>query len=515
MLKSVEDTAVISADQHTTGYSGHSPRRLEFVTVTVFTIWFFATALHAARSLPLWYDEFFTLALARMNPVEIWHTLQQGLEPNPPIGYLLSSMAYHCLGGRDWAIRVPGILSLWTAAFLTYRIVRSYSHAIVAVSVFFLTPVLFGAISLVDARPYPVLLLCSVLAVRFWIACEKGGIVARLGFAASLSAALWTHFASTALIACLAVAEMTWWWRARRVRHGVWAALVLSACTLLPLIPQIHAFLAMFRGWYAGAPAFAAAPSLRIVAAVYVELYLLVLPLTAICALLRPRGLKLGQPYGHILPVGMLAAIPIIEYWIATLSSGAFLSRYCITAIPGILILCSLVAGHVYISPNWFVRLLAALTLPLYCALISLMLFRLPQSQVINDYRLKDIEVAGNQNLPMVVADAGIFPAVAYYASPELKARLLYLRDTREAKRLPAPIPELSIQVLKQWYKLPTEEFDSFIASKRSFLMLTREDKGKEWLPGRLQRMKGVTLRTMGKQGSVSVVRCSFDRGSG
>ena len=504
------ETATTPADQHLLDRADHHPNRLETAAVAAFTVWFFATALHAIRSLPLWYDEFFTLALARMSIGGIWNTLQHGLEPNPPIGYLLSALAYHCSGGQDWAIRLPGILALWTASFLMYRIVRPYSHAIVAVSILFLTPVLFGTLNFLDARPYPLLLLCAVLVVRFWIACDQQGLMARLGLAGSLSAALWTHFASTALIASLVLVEIVWCWRAERVRYRVWVTLVLATCTLLPLVPQIHSFSMMFHGWLTGARVFSAAPSLRTVGHVYIELYLLLLPFTAICALLRPHGFKSRQAYGQILPVTMLVATPIIGYIIVTVSSGAFVSRYCVTAIPGILILYSLIPGQVKSPPNWAPKLLTTLTLPLYCVLISLTLFRLPGSQV-GEY-LKQIEVSENRNLPVVIADAGIFPAVVYYASAELKPRLLYLGSAAEAKKLPFFVHEMSFPVLKQWYTLPTEDFRSFLNRKQPFLMLVHQDREREWLPAKLREIDAIRLHMVNKKGNIVVFHCSFDQ---
>src|SRR5438552_1999845 len=68
------------------------------------------TCILAARK-PLWFDELFTWHISQAPTLgDLWHTLADGYDPNPPLGYLLSRWSQTLLGAGPVSFRLPAIL---------------------------------------------------------------------------------------------------------------------------------------------------------------------------------------------------------------------------------------------------------------------------------------------------------------------------------------------------------------------------------------------------------------------
>src|SRR5690348_4567977 len=100
---------VRSSGKGLTGRLWHPP-----LWVGVFSALFLGgTGLIAARK-PLWYDELFTVYLARLSrPGELWSALAGGTDLNPPLGYLACRATERFLGENALAVRLPALLGFW------------------------------------------------------------------------------------------------------------------------------------------------------------------------------------------------------------------------------------------------------------------------------------------------------------------------------------------------------------------------------------------------------------------
>src|SRR6516162_7481945 len=82
-----------------------------------------ATCLLAARK-PLWFDELFTWHISRTPTLaDLWQTLAQGFDPNPPLAYVLSRWSQSVLGDSPVALRMPSILGFAVMCVCLYRFV--------------------------------------------------------------------------------------------------------------------------------------------------------------------------------------------------------------------------------------------------------------------------------------------------------------------------------------------------------------------------------------------------------
>jgi hypothetical protein len=62
----------------------------------------------------LWLDELITLHIARLGSASaIWHALERGADPNPPITHLLVYYSRLLFGEHEFAYRLPALAGYW------------------------------------------------------------------------------------------------------------------------------------------------------------------------------------------------------------------------------------------------------------------------------------------------------------------------------------------------------------------------------------------------------------------
>jgi len=147
---------------------------------------------------PLWYDEAFTWAVARL-PIDRLLAATAG-DVHPPTWYLITHWTMKIFGDAEWALRLPALLFGLASLALTYRLARAlgYGHKL-ALGAVLLLAILPGQINYAqEARMYTLL--------------QAAGLVAALGIytdrlwmmAAGMIAALLTHNLAVVHVAVLA-----------------------------------------------------------------------------------------------------------------------------------------------------------------------------------------------------------------------------------------------------------------------------------------------------------------------
>ena len=209
------------------------------VSLTVLSFVYFAsTSVHAARE-KLWYDEIWTLDAATLFPPfhALWSYLKQGLELNPPLGFILSAVSEGIFGRNEFGVRFPSIVAFWIMAgclyvYLGRRLPRSFAMAAALLTV--LTAA--GRYSY-EARPYALAMAFGGIALVAWQAAAEGRArrVALVVLAASLALALCSlTFAVTLALPFLA-GEVVRTVRRKRVDWPVWCAFAAAAPAVLIL----------------------------------------------------------------------------------------------------------------------------------------------------------------------------------------------------------------------------------------------------------------------------------------
>jgi hypothetical protein len=174
---------------------------------------------------PLWYDEAFTWAVARL-PLDRLMKATAG-DVHPPTWYVITHWTMKILGDAEWALRLPALLCGIAALAMTYKFGRAMGYedkaALWAVA---LLAVLPGQMNYMqEARMYT-LLQASVLAAALGIVTGRLPVMA-LGMAM----ALYAHNLAPIYVAVLAAFSIWKAWpdRQRLVRTVAWGAAAFAA----------------------------------------------------------------------------------------------------------------------------------------------------------------------------------------------------------------------------------------------------------------------------------------------
>jgi len=90
---------------------------------------FASIALYRVFSVPIWFDECFTLFISRLNSLGGMLRAMPA-DSQPPLQYLLTHAMIRALGESELAIRLPELAAYLGAALLVFRIVRRHGSAV-------------------------------------------------------------------------------------------------------------------------------------------------------------------------------------------------------------------------------------------------------------------------------------------------------------------------------------------------------------------------------------------------
>jgi hypothetical protein len=298
-----------------------------------------------ASTLPYWYDELLTVRLASLSSVaELWSALTAGFDFNPPLNYVLTSIARTVLADADpLSARLPalaGLALLMTGLFAALeRRVGSW-FALAAVAPVLLTSLAIGHST--DARPYMPLAGVAAWAVYFRDRATTGTArwaASLVGLAVTVAAALLLHVWGVLLLMALFAGEMAFAARHRRVRTGTIVALTAATPVLILYLPLI----AGARGLVFDNDVYA--PTLAKLAQVFLDIlpplrFAATIVGTAVAAgIWRNRSRRTSGDVGLTADETVVAVLllvsPLVPYVYAVATEGVFMSRYGALAIVG------------------------------------------------------------------------------------------------------------------------------------------------------------------------------------
>lgn len=452
--------------------------------VTAFSACYFCFTLRLAGLKLLWYDELFTYHIARLPAVsDIWLSLVDAIDLNPPLSYLAARTALNVFGDHPVALRLPSVLGLWLLSVCLYGVVARRVPAPFACLAMLFPQMTQAADYAYEARPYGIVLGCCGVALLCWQAAD--GVwrrVALFGLCASLAAALSAHYYAVLLFVPLGLAELTRWVKRRRVDLALMAAATIALAPLIVSFPLIRAA----KAYYA-----ATAPPSRDWGAVlsYYSEWLLpfaFLPLTAVLLLLciLPRRVSTDTAKDRacapneaewVLAVG-LAALPILLMLAAKTATGAYAYRYVLSAVAGCALLVAFVVAR---------RTSSQPAVGYACAALFFAAFGVREVGQLR-HRAGEHEASAalqrflarhtDVQMPVVVADPRDFLALSHYAPPELAARLVYVADpVRSVGVLRGDTHDKALLALARWVPLNVIDYQHFVAEQPQFLVYGKE----------------------------------------
>jgi 4-amino-4-deoxy-L-arabinose transferase-like glycosyltransferase len=423
-------------------------RRFGALTFIAASALFFAvTAFFADRKL-LWFDELFTVLIAKQPD---WSTFRAALtgagDLLPPGIHTLTRLGVALFGEHHVVFRLPAMVGFWLMLVCVYAFVRHRCSRAAAWSAV-LVPLASGAYWYgFEARPYGVVAGACALALLAWQRSEGSRRTAWLiVLGASVVAALLLHWYAVILVGVVGVAELVRQWSHRRqikatslkahFEVAVPAVLASAVVVSVPLLYPYFRHSQEFRG-IIGPP-----DPLTFVANGY-ELLLgslgpFLLALCVVAAWARsgtdsdPRPSTV--PAGEVVAAVLFAGLPLLSLALAWTTQSQALPRY---STPGILG-CAMLVGY-GVDRAGVRRHAAVFCLAILCAATGANLIvqklHLPDRRVFSEPRPDFALLAEAQSAhapeTLVVPDGLSFIRLAYYGDLSTARRLMHVQDDR------------------------------------------------------------------------------------
>lgn len=415
--------------------------------VASFTALYFVITIVQASLRLLWFDEFITFYIAKLNSVgRIWHALAMGTDPNPPLSHMAEMWSMRLFGDSSVAVRLPAILASYMGLACLWLFLRRRLPVVYAAAgtLFFMATAAFDYSY--ESRSYPFMLgfaMLSLLAWR-WTVESKHKYWSAALLAAALAAGISSNYFAVLAFFPVAAGELTRNISRRKLEWRTWIALALGGIPLLLYLPLINHAIATF------APHAWNKPTADIIPDSYTEMieYVLIVAVALIgmaafawsrqrrtgAWLLRPDPLPRHEAAAVL--VNML--YPVIGYGIAVARAGMISPRFLIPMAYGFAI-ASAALGYRLFS-RWRSGGLVLLVL-LFAWVVARESFVaeswLEQKQAF--HRVQEHLPYANT---IAVSDSLLVLPLYYYSTPEIAKRIVFPVDfaaIRQWKREDSP----------------------------------------------------------------------------
>jgi len=445
-----------------------------------------------AQNKLFWNDELFTVYISRFPTVsDIWAFLATGVEQLPPTFHILTRVVVQLFGEHHLTVRLPAILGVGVMGACLFVVVSRRTSPIYGLTAMLLPLVTQAHSYAYEARPYGLVLAFSAASLLCWQSAAEGHrrILSLVGLAATLAAALASHYYAVLVFVPLAVGELARSLGRRRLDPGIWLALCVATIPLWALLPLIQAGRKL-------AGTFWAKPRWRDMVGFYQNLlspaavpFLAIILILAIYAIVRSSAADrkvttVAPPPLHevVAAIGYLA-IPGIAVVLAKLVTGAFTDRYALPAVIGLALVLPWGAYHLLDRRATMGVMLAALLSGWFVVIVGIepaMQLRRERANPQAVYHFLRTATPGDE--AVVIASPHTFFQLTYYAPPELASRLVYLADPAVALRyLDTDTPELGMREFRRWTRLRIEDYRAYRQAHPRFLLYA--DRGPwSWL---------------------------------
>ncbi len=420
--------------------------RYWYIPALFITVGYFSdTVFRASRKL-FWFDEIFTVYLARLPDWKsLWHVLLAGVDFNPPVLYILTRFSNSILGESQVSARLPEIIGFWIFCWCLLRFVWRRSSALGG-----LISMMFPMITLAywyayEARPYGIELAFCGIALLCWQAAadrDSARLGWLLGLGIGLAGGLLSHGYGFLVFLPLTLGEVARTFERRRMDWPVWITIAISSAAVLVLIPESRALKAIV------IPGTVNHASMAALVANYIA-YLKPAAYVAIgwLALMCFQGVKIpiqvsapGRNPRLYETLALLAflAVPACQALVAWLTGAPPIARYSICWIAGPACLLGLASAR---------RPVVALgTLLLIVAQFGVNALKFKSGSILTEpsvahpistslpafrQRYRWMQEANNQTLPIALLNQFDFLPTAFYAPGNLVPRLTYVMPSK------------------------------------------------------------------------------------
>lgn len=449
---------------------------------TLFSVFYFAIVFTLSSFKLLWLDELITLHVSRLGSLPaIWHVLAHGVDPNPPITYLLVHLSASIFGNHEFAYRLPAAGGYWIGLLSLFIYLRRLLPASWALAGTVLSTTMAAFDYSYESRSYGIFYGLAMLALLCWSvtvapstspAWRRASLV---GMFFALAAGISTNYFAVLAFLPLAAGEV-----ARTVRRAqkelpaqesstsrdsylkaidfrVWSAFLLAGLPLLIYLPLIQHSIAEFAphawnkvSWDQVTDSYTEMIESMLYPALALFAFALCLRLLAgrtrrICATCRARILPrsiasltsrsfepLAIPFHEGVAIFCLMAYPILGYILASVHGGMLSPRFVIPVCFGFAVAITLVAFQLFGQFRPAAVAVLIIALGWFCCRESLVGYGYEQQKV-SFYRViagaAQAAKAVPPGTPIAIPDPLTVLTFRHYAPPELASRVVFPLD--------------------------------------------------------------------------------------
>ena len=309
-----------------------------FVAAALLAAFYLATSISIAAHRLFWFDELFTVHIARLPGVTtIFTALGHGSDALPPVYYLVVRLFDSLFGPGDLAARLPSAIAMTVGLLVIFDCTRRLTdglHGLIAMSV---ATCSFLPYYGYEARSYAIYFMLAAMTLWVWTYTRAGKKTSAILFGAVFFAGVCFHYYFVMCLAPFVVWELLRWKPGQRPSAKLIAGIVGSIIPVLLFSPLILSFSRKFSSGYWNRPSFA---ELR---AIFSQLFpdgLFLLALIMIWIVLvgtddhRESDVQAMPPAEQL--GWLFLGIPLAAFVVAELKTNAFYSRYFIGVLPGV-----------------------------------------------------------------------------------------------------------------------------------------------------------------------------------
>jgi len=434
-----------------------------FLVAGLFAAFYLATSLYIASQRIFWFDELFTIHIARLPGwLTIWTALGHAVDSLPPFYYMLVRASGDLFGKSEMAARLPSAIAMAAGLWLTFDCARRLTdglHGLIALAVL---PCSFLPYYGFEARSYALYFMFSALALWAWLSIGNSKkSAAFFGIALFLGVAM--HYYAVMCLVPFALWELIAWKPGKRPSLKLVAGILGVALPAVLLFPLISSFSHKFASGFWNRPSFS---ELR---AIFPQLFpdaLLLLALIVIWVVLAGKHDQdtVVKPMAEGESIGWLfLCIPLVGFVLAEVRTNAYFSRYFICVLPGVAVAFSCLLWR-HLRHSYVVSLGIFLLLAGWGVIKQVGILRHPEmveATGTRDFLDLESSLRAEGKRYMVFSPPLIFIEAEYYSKHPQDCILLlpsdFEREATLARSSPDPYLHQRLLVnLSQYYPLQT-----------------------------------------------------------
>ena len=452
---------------------------------TIFLLLFLCWSLIQDVRLKMWYDELFTLYVARQgSPVEVVKATLQGVDASPPLYASIVSCLLPIVRHDALAVRLASTLGFVAMLACTMAFCHRRMPAVYA----FLAT-LFAAIACgfyaTEGRAFGLVLGCAAAALVCWqrAADRSPRLLALLLLAVFLMLMTALNYYSIFFLFPLGLAEITRWRQRGRADVAVFAALASALAILALHLPFINAS-KRFVGHFWSNASWIQIPEL------YLRFALIPIAAVLLALLLRGFSNSARDPVRPVLPyyewvaITALSLTPVFIIVVSRYTTHVFTYRYALWCVIGIAVLA---AASIRVISGGQPRVVLGFIVVLLAVLVGQQVLAFREGTELRQAGalLRQLQSQPEGAEPIVVGYDHAFMELAYYAGPKLRNRIVYpLSQTLDKRYKGFDLDFFNLSALRSRTNLPIVDLEEFLRANPRFILAAHP---KDYLPAYLQ----------------------------